>query len=63
MKQASKYNHGQVVVEYVLLLVVSVALATLLIKQLANRDPDNAGVITTKWHQILVEIGRDTPEK
>lgn len=55
-------NHGQIVIEYVLLLVLSVALSALLIQQLTSRDPDKAGVLTAKWKQILVEIGKDNPD-
>ncbi len=54
-----KKNRGQIVVEYLLLLVVGVALATLLIKQLASRDPENPGMIVQKWNSILQTIGDD----
>ncbi|HPI41477.1 MAG TPA: hypothetical protein PLJ21_11775 [Pseudobdellovibrionaceae bacterium] len=54
-----KNNRGQIVVEYLLLLVVGVALAALLIKQLASRDPENPGMIVQKWNSILQTIGDD----
>lgn len=49
-------------VEYVLLLVLAVALATLLTKQLVSRDVDNGGILTVKWHKIMVAIGADIPD-
>ncbi|HEX7673091.1 MAG TPA: hypothetical protein VF412_02915 [Bdellovibrio sp.] len=55
-------NRGQIVVEYVLLLVLAVALATLLAKQLVSRDVDNGGILTVKWHKIMVAIGADIPD-
>ncbi len=55
-------NSGQIIVEYVLLLIISVAISTLFIKQLTSRDPDNAGVLTAKWKQILTEIAKDNPD-
>ncbi|MFS4460774.1 hypothetical protein [Bdellovibrio sp. HCB2-146] len=56
-------QRGQIVVEYVLLLVIAVGLAALLVSQLVNRDPDNPGVLVSKWHKILMVIGDDVPDK
>ncbi len=53
---------GQIIVEYVLLLIISVAISTLFVKQLTSRDPDSAGVLTAKWAQILSEIAKDNPD-
>lgn len=54
---------GQVVVEYALLLLISVALATLLVKFSVSRDPKTPGFIVHKWEQILDEIGKDLPDE
>jgi len=54
-------QRGQIVVEYVLLLVLAVGLAILLTKQLVSRDPDNGGILTVKWDAILKVIGNDKP--
>ncbi len=62
MKKTSlKKNSGQVVVEYVLLLVIAVAVAALITKELVKRDPDNPGILVEKWDSILKTIGEDLP--
>lgn len=53
---------GQVVVEYVLLLMIAVSLAALVVNQLGSRNPDEPGVITAKWLQILNLIAEDIPD-
>jgi hypothetical protein len=64
MKTKSLSNRrGQVVVEYVLLLVIAVAVAALITKELVRRDPDAPGVLIKKWDDILKEIGNDLPDK
>lgn len=54
-------NSGQVVVEYVLLLVIAVAVAALITKELVKRDPENPGILVEKWDAILKTIGEDVP--
>jgi hypothetical protein len=56
-----KKNSGQVVVEYVLLLVIAVAVAALITKELVKRDPENPGILVEKWDAILKTIGEDLP--
>lgn len=56
-------SRGQVVIEYILLLVVAATLAALIVRGLANRDPDNPGLVVEKWLAIQQEIGNDLPEK
>ncbi|MBO9667559.1 MAG: hypothetical protein J7501_12190 [Bdellovibrio sp.] len=55
-------NRGQIVVEYVLLLVVAVGLAALLVSQLVSRNADDPGVLTLKWHELLKTVGDDLPD-
>lgn len=55
-------SSGQVVIEYVLLLVVAVSIAAILTKQLASRDPENPGVLVSKWHRLLNVIAEDLPD-
>ena len=50
---------GQIVVEYILLLVIGVGLATLLIALLVNRNPESPGVVIQKWNSIIRMIGVD----
>lgn len=57
-----KKQSGQVIVEYVLLMVIAVSLAVLLTKQLVSRNEDEPGVLTSKWQSILGEIAEDQPD-
>lgn len=50
---------GQVVVEYVLLLVVAVMMATIIITAMVKRDPDNPGFLIKKWSEIQKAIAED----
>lgn len=52
-------DRGQVVVEYVLLLIVSVTLAFIIAKFMVGRDPGNPGFVIKTWQGIVQEIGRD----
>ena len=54
---------GQIVVEYVLLLIIAVGIAALLTKQLVSRDSSNPGILTSKWSAILITIGADLPDQ
>lgn len=56
-------NRGQIVVEYVLLLVIAVSLSALLVKQLASRSSDNPGILVSKWQSILDTIAKDVPDQ
>lgn len=56
-------NRGQIIIEYLLLLVLAVGLAAMLTKQLVSRSVDDAGVITTKWNAILTAVGADVPDQ
>jgi len=58
-----KNSYGQVVVEYVLLLVIAVAVATLITRELVKRDADNPGILVKKWDDILKAVGDDLPDK
>lgn len=61
-KNSHRNSHGQVVVEYVLLMIISVTIAALITSQLASRDPENAGILVKKWQQILQTIAEDIPD-
>jgi hypothetical protein len=56
-----KNQSGQVVLEYVLILIVAASIAALLTKGLVSREGDNPGVIMSKWNEILKMIGQDEP--
>lgn len=57
--KSRKKQSGQVIIEYVLLLVIAVSLAALLTKQLVNRRPGEEGILITKWQSMLKVIGDD----
>lgn len=53
---------GQVLVEYLLLLVIAAGCASLLVKQLVNRSPAKPGLIINAWNRVLGGIGQDIPD-
>lgn len=54
---------GQVVIEYVLLLVVGMGIVAILLSQLVKRDASNPGMLVAKWQALLQVIGNDVPDK
>ncbi len=56
-------NRGQVLVEYLLLMVIAVSMASFLIKKLVGRgDGASQGMVIQQWDKILKTIGNDLPE-
>lgn len=55
---------GQILVEYLLLMVIAIACAAVLTNKLIGRGPDvnNAGIIINQWHKIIKIIGNDLPD-
>jgi hypothetical protein len=43
----------------VLLLVISITIATMVSKRLVNRDPEEPGFLITAWARISQTIGSD----
>lgn len=58
-----KKNAGQVVIEYILLLVVVSSLGAIIIRDLVSRNPDEPGLLVAKWHSIIRTIAEDNPEE
>lgn len=56
-------NSGQVVIEYILLLVVVVSLGAIIIRDLVSRNPDEPGILVAKWQSIIKTIADDKPEE
>lgn len=56
-------RRGQLVVEYILLLVVAVTIAALLVRGLASRSESSPGIVVERWKKIQEEIGNDLPDK
>lgn len=61
-KQILKSSSGQIVLEYILLVVVAVGLVTLISSTLVSRNAESPGYLIDKWHQILQTIGSDPSE-
>ncbi|AZZ36154.1 hypothetical protein CIK05_04880 [Bdellovibrio sp. qaytius] len=56
-------NRGQVIVEYLLIMVLMVAVAALLTKRLVGRgEDDNQGVIVKSWSRMIKAVGNDLPD-
>lgn len=53
---------GQVVIEYVLLLIVGVSLAALITTLMVSRNPSSPGFLIVKWTEIIKVIGDDYPD-
>jgi hypothetical protein len=67
LNRSSRYGsrpgeRGQVVVEYVLLLVASVTLALLVTRLMVGRDPGNPGFVMSAWDAMVKEIGSDNAD-
>jgi uncharacterized protein (UPF0333 family) len=56
-------TRGQIVIEYILLLVVAVTISAILVRQLASRSETKPGLVVEKWKSIQKEIGEDLPDK
>jgi hypothetical protein len=56
-------RRGQILVEYILLMVISVSCAALLTKALVGRGDDGQrGIVIKQWDKILKVIGNDLPD-
>lgn len=58
-KKRSK-QRGQVVIEYVLLLVISVTIAAFVIRRIGSRG-DEPGLLIVGWQKVLESIAKDVP--
>jgi hypothetical protein len=50
---------GQIIVEYVLLLVIGVSIAILITSTMVSRNSDSPGFLVKKWVDIIQFIGAD----
>ena len=56
-------SQGQVVVEYVFLLILAVAIAGLAVKGCVRRNEDEPGSVIVFWNGILKTIGSDLADE
>ena len=52
-------QRGQIVVEYVLLIVVGVTVAILITSTMVSRNASSPGFLVKKWTEIITVIGND----
>ena len=63
-----KNQNGQILVEYLLLMVIAIACAAALTNKLIGRNGteasnySEAGIIIKQWHKIISIIGNDIPD-
>jgi uncharacterized protein (UPF0333 family) len=50
---------GQIVLEYVLLLVIGVTIAMLITSTMVSRDANSPGFLIKKWYEMIKAIGDD----
>jgi len=50
---------GQIVLEYVLLLVIGVSMAMLITSTMVSRNENSPGFLVKKWFEIIKTIGED----
>ena len=55
-------QRGQIIVEYVLLLIIIVAVAVILTDTLVSRDEGSPGILIERWDRIIRFIGEDFPD-
>jgi uncharacterized protein (UPF0333 family) len=54
---------GQVALEYILLLSISVMLALMVTSMVVSRNPESPGFLMVKWRQIIEFISLDEIER
>jgi len=55
-------NRGQIVVEYVLLLVVGITVAFAISSTMVSRNVESPGFLIAKWARLLGVVGADTAD-
>lgn len=59
MRSAAQNSRGQILVEYILLMVIVVSVALLITSFMVSRNADRPGFLISKWYQIIQVIGED----
>lgn len=52
-------DRGQIVIEYVLLMIFAFTIAAILTRAMVGRDKDNPGFVIEAWQAMLQQIGAD----
>lgn len=61
MRQRNSQS-GQILVEYVLILVILVAISTTIVSRMIGRDPESPGFVIASWNAIANVIAQDNPD-
>jgi hypothetical protein len=63
-RKQRKNQSGQILIEYILLLLMTVSVAMILTKGLVGRrdSAESSGVLIKSWHKIITAIGNDLPD-
>ena len=59
LPEVMKSRSGQIVVEYLLLLVVATVIALLISSQMVSRNSQAPGFLIQQWNMIITTIGAD----
>lgn len=59
----SRRQSGQIIIEYLLLMLVTIGIAALFVRILVSRNPDEPGALFRRWDAVNQQIGKDDPEK
>lgn len=55
----SKHDSGQVIVEYILLMIVVVGIAAVILRGVVHRDKNEPGFLIKAWNELVQTIGED----
>lgn len=61
--QKRRSQKGQIAVEFILLVGVSVVIAVTIVTLMVSRDSEEPGFLIRVWDNIVKEIGSDHPGK
>jgi hypothetical protein len=54
-----KGQSGQIIIEYVLLMIVVVGIAAVIVKGVVSRDKSDPGFLIQAWSDLVQTIGKD----
>ena len=56
----SKSESGQIIIEYILLMVIVVGIAAVIVRGVVHRDKSDPGFLIQAWSELVQTIGEDT---
>lgn len=57
-----KRESGQILIEYLLLMLVTIGIAALFVRTLVSRSSSDSGALLQRWDAVNKQIGADNPE-